>query len=41
LSALPIAHAGHVLIDLAIFLVPLGSLLVTIVVLRLRGPRDR
>jgi hypothetical protein len=37
---LPLAHAGHVLVDAAIFLVPVGSVLLTILALRRWGPRD-
>jgi hypothetical protein len=36
-----IAHAGHVIVDAAIFLVPVGSVLLTILVLRRWGPKDR
>jgi hypothetical protein len=36
----PLAHAGHVLADAAIFLFPVGSILVTIWALRRWGPRD-
>jgi hypothetical protein len=39
--AIPLAHAGHVIVDVAIFLVPVGTVLVTILVLRRWGPRDR
>jgi hypothetical protein len=35
-----LAHAGHVLADAAIFLVPVGSVVVTILALRRWGPRD-
>ena len=36
-----LAHAGHVLADAAIFLVPVGSVLLTIFALRRWGPKDR
>jgi hypothetical protein len=36
-----IAHAGHVIVDAAIFLVPVGSVLLTILALRRWGPKDR
>jgi hypothetical protein len=36
-----VAHAGHVIVDVAIFLVPVGSVLLTILVLRRWGPKDR
>ena len=38
---IPLAHAGHVLADAAIFGVPVGSVLLTIFALRRWGPRDR
>jgi hypothetical protein len=38
---IPLAHAGHVLADTAIFLVPVGSVVLTILALRRWGPRDR
>ena len=38
---LPLAHAGHVLADAAIFGVPVGSVLLTIFALNRWGPRDR
>ena len=41
LSFLPLAHAGHVLVDTAIFLIPVGSVLLTILALRRWGPKDR
>jgi hypothetical protein len=41
MSFLVLAHAGHWLVDLAFFVVPVGTLLVTIVVLNRRGPKDR
>jgi hypothetical protein len=37
MSFLVIAHAGHWLVDLAFFLVPVGTLVVTILVLNRRG----
>jgi hypothetical protein len=37
----PLAHAGHVLADAAIFVVPVGSVLLTIFALNRWGPRDR
>ena len=40
MSFLVLAHAGHWLVDLAFFVVPVGILLVTIVVLNRRGPKD-
>jgi hypothetical protein len=36
-----LAHAGHVLADAAIFLVPVGSVLATIFALNRWGPKDR
>lgn len=38
---LPLAHAGHILIDAGIFLVPVGTVLLTILVLNRWGPKDR
>jgi len=38
---LPLAHAGHILIDGAIFGVPVGSVLLTIFALNRWGPRDQ
>jgi hypothetical protein len=38
--AVPLAHAGHVIVDAAIFLVPVGSVVLTILALRRWGPRD-
>ena len=32
-----IAHAGHVLVDVAIFLVPVGAVGLTLLILNLRG----
>ena len=40
LVIVPLAHAGHVLADAAIFGVPVGSVLLTIFALRRWGPRD-
>jgi hypothetical protein len=40
MSFLVLAHAGHWLVDLAFFVVPVGTLLATIVVLNRRGPKD-
>ena len=40
MSFLVLAHAGHWLVDLAFFVVPVGFLLMTIVVLNRRGPKD-
>jgi hypothetical protein len=37
---IPLAHAGHVLADAAIFLVPVGSVVLTILALRRWGPHD-
>jgi hypothetical protein len=37
---IPLAHAGHVLADAAIFGVPVGSVLLTIWALNRWGPRD-
>jgi hypothetical protein len=36
-----LAHAGHILIDAAIFLVPVGTVVLTILALRLWGPKNR
>ena len=38
---IPLAHAGHVLDDAAIFLVPVGSVLLTIFALNRWGSKDR
>jgi hypothetical protein len=38
---IPLAHAGHIVLDAAFFLVPVGSILVTIWALRRWGPKDR
>jgi hypothetical protein len=37
---IPLAHAGHVLADAAIFGVPVGSVVLTILVLRRWGTHD-
>jgi hypothetical protein len=34
---LTLAHAGHVLIDVAIFIVPVGAVALTLLILNLRG----
>ncbi|MGH2955717.1 MAG: hypothetical protein ACRDL6_01820 [Solirubrobacterales bacterium] len=36
-----VAHAGHVLIDLAVFAVPVGAVVVVLLVANLRGRRER
>jgi hypothetical protein len=41
MSVLVLAHAGHWLVDIAFFLVPVGTLLLTSLVLNSRGPKDR
>jgi hypothetical protein len=33
----PLAHAAHVLIDAAVFLVPVGAVAVTLLIANLRG----
>ncbi len=38
--AIPLAHAGHILADAAIFGVPVGMVVGTILILRKWGPRD-
>ncbi len=38
---MPLAHAGHVLADAAIFLIPVGSVLLTILALNGWGTKDR
>jgi hypothetical protein len=38
--SVPLAHAGHVLADAAIFGVPVGSILLTIWALNRWGPKD-
>jgi hypothetical protein len=37
---IPLAHAGHWLANVAFFVVPVGSILLTIWALRRWGPRD-
>jgi hypothetical protein len=37
IQALPLAHAAHVLIDAAIFLVPVGAVALTLAIANLRG----
>ncbi len=37
---IPLAHAGHILADAAIFGVPVGSVLLTIWALNRWGPKD-
>jgi hypothetical protein len=37
IPALPVAHATHVLIDAAIFLVPVGAVALTLLVANIRG----
>lgn len=34
---LPLAHAGHVLVDLAIFAVPVGTVALTLLIANLRS----
>jgi hypothetical protein len=36
-AAVPLAHAAHVLIDVAVFLVPVGAIALALVVANLRG----
>jgi hypothetical protein len=36
---IPLAHAGHILADAGIFLVPVGSVVLTILALNRWGPR--
>jgi hypothetical protein len=38
---MPLAHAGHILIDAAFFLVPVGSIGLMILILNKWGPKDR
>jgi hypothetical protein len=38
---IPLAHAGHILADAAIFAVPVGSVLLTIFALNRWGPKDQ
>jgi hypothetical protein len=35
-----VAHAGHVLIDLAVFLIPVGTIAVVLLIANLRGRAD-
>ncbi len=37
---IPLAHAGHILADAAIFGVPVGSVILTIWLLNRVGPKD-
>jgi hypothetical protein len=37
---IPLAHAAHWLADAAFFVVPVGSILLTIFILRRWGPKD-
>jgi hypothetical protein len=37
MPALPVAHTAHLLIDAAIFLVPVGAVALTLLVANLRG----
>jgi hypothetical protein len=37
----PLAHAGHVLVDVAVFLVPVGTVALALLWANLRGRRDR
>ena len=37
---LPLAHAGHIILDAVFFLVPVGSILVMIWILNRRDPND-
>jgi hypothetical protein len=37
IQAMPLAHAAHVLIDAAIFLVPVGAVALTLAIANLRG----
>ena len=37
---IPLAHAGHILADAAIFGVPVGMVVGTILILRKWGPQD-
>jgi hypothetical protein len=36
-TPLPIAHAAHVLVDVAVFLVPVGAVALTLLIANLRG----
>jgi hypothetical protein len=40
IAVLPFAHAGHVLIDAAVFLVPVGAVALTLLIANLRGHRS-
>jgi hypothetical protein len=40
IDSLPLAHAGHILIDGAFFLLPVGSILVMVLILNRKGPKD-
>ena len=40
MTFLVLAHAGHVLADAAFFVVPVGSVLLTIWALKRWGPKD-
>jgi hypothetical protein len=35
-----VAHAGHVLIDLAVFVIPVGAVVLALLVANLRGRSD-
>ena len=37
---IPLAHAGHILIDGAFFLVPVGSILLVVWILNRVGPKE-
>ena len=36
----PVAHAGHILIDAGFFLFPVGSILLMVWILNRHGPKD-
>jgi hypothetical protein len=38
---IPLAHAGHIIADAAFFLVPVGSILLTVWALNRWGPKDQ
>jgi hypothetical protein len=38
-AAVPLAHAAHVLIDVAVFVVPVGAIALALLVANLRGPQ--
>ena len=38
---IPLAHAGHLIVDAAFFLVPVGSILLTVWGLNRWGPKDQ